>query len=72
MVGVAISALVCLGTVVTLIQTLITTGNGDAVVGGEEPGLLLGAGVGLPDLGVHVVALGYSSVESEVASGYDD
>lgn len=72
MIGVAVGALVGLRSIVSLIQALVAAGNGDPVVGSEEPGLLLRARVGLPDLGVHVVALRYSSVESEIGTGHND
>jgi hypothetical protein len=40
LVGVAVGALVGLGSVVTLVQTLVPTVDGNSVVGGEVPGLL--------------------------------
>ena len=62
LIGVAACALVGLWTIVTLVQTLITSSHRNSVVGGKEPGLLLGPRVRLPNFGVHVVASFVSSV----------
>ena len=62
LIGVAGRALVGLWTIITLIQTLITTRHSNSVVGGEVPGLLRGAWIRLPDLGNRVVTLRYSGV----------
>ena len=72
LVGVSISTLVGLGAVVALVQALVTTGYGDSVIAGQVPGLLGGTGVRLPDLGGHIVALRYTSVERKVGTGEDD
>ena len=62
LIGVAACALVGLWTVVTLVQTLITSSHRNSVIGCQEPGLLLGSRIGLPNFGVHVVASFVSSV----------
>jgi hypothetical protein len=62
LIGVASRALVGLWTIITLIQALITTRHSDSVVGGEEPSLLRGTRVRLPDFGNGIVTLRNSSV----------
>ena len=72
MVGVAIGTLVGLGSIVSLVQALITSGDCNSVVSSQKPGLLLTAGVGLPNFGVHVIALGNTGVQGEIGTGNDD
>ena len=62
LVSVSGGTLVGLRPIVSLVQALVTSGDGDSVVGSQEPGLLGGSGVGLPDFGVHVVALGNTGI----------
>ena len=72
LVGIAVGALVGLWTVVTLVQTLVTAVDSDSVVGSQVPSLLSRTRVGLPDLGVHVVALGHTGIEGKVGAREDD
>jgi len=72
LIGVAGRALVGLWPIITLVQALITTCYSNSVVGGEEPSLLRGAWIGLPDFSNCVVTLRNSSVESKVGAGYND
>jgi hypothetical protein len=62
LVGVTGGTLVGLRAIVSLVQALVTSGDCDSVVGSQIPGLLGASGVGLPDFGDHVVALGNTGI----------
>jgi hypothetical protein len=72
LIGVTGGTLVGLRSIVSLVQALVTSGDCNSVVSSQKPGLLSGSGVGLPDLGVHVVALGNTGIKGEVGTGDDD
>ena len=64
LVGVASSALVGLDTIVTLVETLVAASDGNAVVVGEVPSLLVETWVRGPDFEGPVVAWGGTGIES--------
>lgn len=72
LIGVTSGTLVGLGTVVTLVQALITAGHSDSVIVCQKPSLLRRAWVRLPDLGDHIVPLWDTGVESEIGTREDD